>query len=147
MDKAAEYSAEDADITLRLHQVLWPQIATVPALKTLYETCEQPLVPVLMRMEENGVLLDRQMLKVQSTELAKRLMEVLGEAHKEAGAPFNLDSPKQLCTILFEKMQLPVLRKTPTGQPSTAEDVLEDLAETYALPKLILEYCSLSTLN
>jgi len=98
-------------------------------------------------MEEHGALLDHQMLKVQSTELAKRLMELLGEAHKEAGAPFNLDSPKQLCTILFEKMQLPVLRKTPTGQPSTAEDVLEELAGSYPLPKLILEHRSLSKLK
>ena len=147
VDKAAEYSAEDADVTLRLHQVLWPQIAAVPALKTLYEEIEQPLVPVLLRMEEHGVLLDRQMLRTQSGELAKRLMEVLGEAHKEAGAPFNLDSPKQLCNILFEKMQLPVVRKTPTGQPSTAEDVLEELAESYRLPKLILEYRSLSKLK
>jgi DNA polymerase-1 len=147
VDKAAEYSAEDADVTLRLHEVLWPQIAGVPALKTLYETCEQPLVPVLARMEEHGVLLDRQMLRSQSNELAKRLMEVLAEAHKEAGAPFNLDSPKQLGTILFEKMQLPVLRKTPTGQPSTAEDVLEELAETYPLPKLILEHRNLSKLK
>ena len=128
VDKAAEYSSEDSDVTLRLHQVLWPQIASVPALKTLYEECEQPLVPVLLRMEEHGVLLDRQMLRTQSTELGKRLMEVLAEAHREAGAPFNLDSPKQLCNILFEKMQLPVIRKTPTGQPSTAEDVLEELA-------------------
>ena len=147
VDKAAEYSAEDADVTLRLHQVLWPQLAAVPALKALYEECEQPLVPVLLRMEEHGVLLDRQMLRTQSNELAKRLMEVLGEAHREAGAPFNLDSPKQLCTILFEKMQLPVLRKTPTGQPSTAEDVLEELAESYHLPKLILEHRSLSKLK
>ena len=123
VDKAAEYSSEDSDVTLRLHQVLWPQISSVPALKTLYEECEQPLVPVLLRMEEHGVLLDRQMLRMQSTELGKRLMEILGEAHREAGAPFNLDSPKQLCNILFEKMQLPVIRKTPTGQPSTAEDV------------------------
>jgi DNA polymerase-1 len=147
VDKAAEYSAEDADVTLRLHEVLWPRIAAVPALKALYEDCEQPLVPVLLRMEERGVLLDRQMLRAQSSELAKRLMEVLGEAHKEAGAPFNLDSPKQLCNILFEKMQLPVLRKTPTGQPSTAEDVLEELAENYKLPKLILEHRSLSKLK
>jgi len=147
VDKAAEYSAEDADVTLRLHQVLWPQISTVPALKTLYETCEQPLVAVLLRMEEHGVLLDRQMLRTQSSELAKRLMEILADAHKEAGAPFNLDSPKQLCTILFEKMQLPVLRKTPTGQPSTAEDVLEELAESYRLPRLILEHRSLSKLK
>jgi DNA polymerase-1 len=126
---------------------LWPQIAAVPALKALYEDVEQPLVPVLARMEERGVLLDRQMLKSQSSELGKRLMEVLGQAHKEAGAPFNLDSPKQLGTILFEKMQLPVLRKTPTGQPSTAEDVLEELAESYPLPKLILEHRNLSKLK
>ena len=147
VDKAAEYSSEDSDVTLRLHQVLWPQISSVPALKTLYEECEQPLVPVLLRMEEHGVLLDRQMLRTQSTELGKRLMEVLGEAHREAGAPFNLDSPKQLCNILFEKMNLPVVRKTPTGQPSTAEDVLEELAESYKLPKLILEHRSLSKLK
>jgi DNA polymerase-1 len=147
VDKAAEYSSEDSDVTLRLHQVLWPQIESVPALKTLYEECEQPLVPVLLRMEEHGVLLDRQMLRVQSTELGKRLMEILGEAHREAGAPFNLDSPKQLCNILFEKMQLPVIRKTPTGQPSTAEDVLEELAESFALPKLILEHRGLSKLK
>jgi DNA polymerase-1 len=147
VDKAAEYSAEDSDVTLRLHQVLWPQITTVPALKTLYEECEQPLVPVLLRMEEHGVLLDRQMLRLQSTQLAKRLLEVLAAAHKEAGAPFNLDSPKQLGTILFEKLQLPVMRKTPTGQPSTAEDVLEELAESYPLPKLILEHRGLSKLK
>jgi DNA polymerase-1 len=147
VDKAAEYSSEDSDVTLRLHQVLWPQISTVPQLKTLYEECEQPLVPVLLRMEEHGVLLDRQMLRTQSTELGKRLMELLGEAHREAGAPFNLDSPKQLCNILFEKMQLPVIRRTPTGQPSTAEDVLEELAASYPLPKLILEHRSLSKLK
>ena len=147
VDKAAEYSAEDSDVTLRLHEVLWPQIAAIPALKTLYEECEQPLVPVLGRMEEHGVLLDRQMLRTQGNELAKRLMELLGEAHREAGAPFNLDSPKQLGTILFEKMQLPVLRKTPTGQPSTAEDVLEELAASYKLPRLILEHRNLSKLK
>jgi DNA polymerase-1 len=147
VDKAAEYSAEDADVTLRLHQVLWPQLGSVPTLAKLYEEIEQPLVPVLLRMEHHGVLLDRQMLRVQSTELAKRLMEILADAHKEAGAPFNLDSPKQLCNILFEKMQLPVLRKTPTGQPSTAEDVLEELAESYRLPKLILEHRGLSKLK
>jgi DNA polymerase-1 len=147
VDKAAEYSAEDSDVTLRLHEVLWPQISAIPALKTLYETCEQPLVPVLKRMEEHGVLLDRQMLRAQSNELAKRLMEVLAQAHKEAGAPFNLDSPRQLATILFEKMQLPVVRKTPTGQPSTAEDVLEELAGSYPLPRLILEHRNLSKLK
>jgi DNA polymerase-1 len=147
VDKAAEYSAEDADVTLRLHQVLWPQLGTAPALKRLYEEIEQPLVPVLLGMEHHGVLIDRQMLRLQSSELAKRLMEVLADAHKEAGAPFNLDSPKQLCNILFEKMQLPVVRKTPTGQPSTAEDVLEELAASYRLPRLILEHRSLSKLK
>jgi DNA polymerase-1 len=147
VDKAAEYSAEDADVTLRLHEVLWPQICSVPALKTLYEECEQPLVPVLARMEEHGVLLDRQMLRTQSSELARRLQEILAEAHQVAGAPFNLDSPKQLGNILFEKMQLPVLRKTPTGQPSTAEDVLEDLAKNYPLPRLILEHRNLAKLK
>jgi DNA polymerase I len=147
VDKAAEYSSEDSDVTLRLHEVIWPQISAVPALKTLYEECEQPLVPVLLRMEDRGVLIDRQMLRTQGNEIGKRLMELLAEAHKEAGAPFNLDSPKQLGNILFEKMQLPVVRKTPTGQPSTAEDVLEELAETYALPKLILEHRNLSKLK
>ena len=147
VDKASEYSSKDSDVTLRLHQVLWPQIESAPRLQKLYEELEQPLVPVLFRMEEQGVLLDRQMLRTQGTELGKRLMELLGEAHREAGAPFNLDSPKQLCNILFEKMQLPVIRKTPTGQPSTAEDVLEELAESYQLPKLILEHRSLSKLK
>ena len=147
IDKASEYSAEDSDVTLRLHEVLWPQICSVPKLKALYEDCEQPLVPVLMRMEEHGVLLDRQMLRTQGSELGRRLMEVLAEAHKEAGAPFNLDSPKQLGNILFEKMQLPVVRKTPTGQPSTAEDVLEELAESYKLPRLILEHRNLAKLK
>ena len=147
VDKAAEYSSEDSDVTLRLHQVLWPQIAGVPALKALYEECEQPLVPVLLRMEDRGVLIDRQMLRTQSTQLAKRLMEIEADAHREAGHPFNLDSPKQLQSILFEKMNLPVVRKTPTGQPSTAEDVLEELAESYPLPKLILEHRSLSKLK
>ena len=104
-------------------------------------------MPVLARMEEHGVLLDRQMLRTQGNELAKRLMELLAEAHKEAGAPFNLDSPKQLGNILFEKMQLPVVRKTPTGQPSTAEDVLEELAASYQLPRLILEHRNLAKLK
>ena len=147
VDKAAEYSSEDSDVTLRLHHVLWPQIAGVPALKALYEECEQPLVSVLLRMEDRGVLIDRQMLRTQSSQLAKRLMELEAEAHREAGHPFNLDSPKQLQSILFEKMNLPVVRKTPTGQPSTAEDVLEELAGSYPLPKLILEHRGLSKLK
>ncbi len=147
VDKASEYSAEDADVTLRLHRVLWPLIESLPALKTLYEECEQPLVPVLLRMEEHGVLIDRQMMRTQSSELARRLMEIEALAHREAGAPFNLDSPKQLCSVLFERLQLPVIRKTPTGQPSTGEDVLEELAESYPLPKLILEHRGLAKLK
>jgi DNA polymerase-1 len=147
VDRAAEYSAEDADITLRLHQAIWPQIEAVPALKFVYENIEQPLVPVLFRMERAGVLVDRALLKAQSTELASRMLELQSEAHKEAGGVFNVDSPKQLQEILFGKLGIPVMRKTPTGQPSTAEDVLEELAESYRLPKLILEYRGMAKLK
>jgi DNA polymerase-1 len=147
VETAAEYSAEDADVTLQLHRHLWAELGKIPALRTLYETIEQPLVPVLMRMEEHGVLIDRKMLGIQSQELAKRMLEVAARAHKEAGGPFNIDSPKQLQEILYSKLQLPVLGKTPTGQPSTAENVLEDLAESYTLPKLVLEYRGLAKLK
>jgi DNA polymerase-1 len=147
VDRAAEYSAEDADITLQLHHAIWPQIEAVPALKFVYENIEQPLVPVLFRMERAGVLVDRALLKTQSTELASRMLELQAQAHKEAGGVFNVDSPKQLQEILFGKLGIPVMRKTPTGQPSTAEDVLEELAETYPLPKLILEYRGMAKLK
>src|SRR6202161_278498 len=147
VDRAAEYSAEDADITLQLHQAIWPQMEAVPALKFVYENIEQPLVPVLFRMERAGVLVDRALLKAQSTELASRMLELQSEAHKEAGGVFNVDSPKQLQEILFGKLGIPVMRKTPTGQPSTAEDVLEELAATYPLPKLILEYRGVAKLK
>jgi DNA polymerase-1 len=147
VDRAAEYSAEDADITLQLHQAIWPQIESVPSLKFVYENIEQPLVPVLFRMERAGVLVDRGMLKAQSAELAARMLELQGLAHKEAGGAFNVDSPKQLQEVLFVKLGIPVMRKTPTGQPSTAEDVLEELAETYPLPKLILEYRGMAKLK
>ena len=147
IETAGEYSAEDADITLRLHRTLWPAIAAEPRLKHLYEDIEQPLVPVLFGMEHRGVLLDRELLRVQSDELAVKLAELQDAAQTEAGQPFNLDSPKQLQQILYEKMQIPVLRKTPKGQPSTAEDVLEELAASHALPKLILEYRSLAKLR
>jgi DNA polymerase I len=147
VDRATEYSAEDADITLQLHQALWPQIEAVPALKAVYETIEQPLVPVLYRMERTGVLVDRELLKIQSSELAARMLELQTQAHAEAGGPFNVDSPKQLQEILFVKMGIPVTRKTPTGQPSTAEDVLEELAAAYPLPKLILEYRGVAKLK
>ena len=147
VETAAEYAAEDADITLRLHQQLWPQLEAVPALAQLYTQIEQPLVPVLQRMERGGVLIDRVMLKQQSFELAARLGELALEAQRAAGQDFNLESPKQLQQILFEKLQIPVLRKTPTGQPSTAEDVLEELAAEHALPRIILDYRLLAKLR
>jgi DNA polymerase-1 len=140
VDRATEYAAEDADVTLQLHRALWPQIAALPRLAALYETIEQPLVPVLYRMERTGVLVDRELLRVQSGQLAERMLELETEAHAEAGTIFNLDSPKHLQEILFGKLGIPVMRKTPTGQPSTAEDVLEELAASYALPRLILAY-------
>ena len=145
--RATEYSAEDADVTLQLHRALWPQICATPKLRELYETIEQPLVPVLYRMERAGVLVDRDQLKKQSAELANRMLELEQAAHNEAGGAFNLDSPKQLQQILFERLQIPVTRKTPTGQPSTAEDVLEELAVNHALPKLILEYRGIAKLK
>jgi len=147
VERAAEYSAEDADVTMRLHRTLWPQIASVPALASLYETIEQPLVPVLLGMERRGVLIDREMLRTQGREIAARLEERLAAARAEAGVELNIDSPKQLQQILYEKLGLPVLRKTPTGQPSTAEDVLEELAASYALPRIVLEYRALAKLK
>ena len=147
VDRAAEYSSEDADITLQLHRAIWPQIEALPALKFVYENIEQPLVPVLFRMERTGVLVDRALLKAQSSELASRMLELQSQAHQEAGGVFNVDSPKQLQEILFGKLGIPVMRKTPTGQPSTAEDVLEELAETHRLPKLILEYRGMAKLK
>ncbi len=147
VERAAEYAAEDADVTLRLHRTLWPALEALPALERVYTSIEQPLVPVLCAMEEAGVLLDAARLRAQSRELAARLVEIEAAAHREAGQPFNLDSPKQLQFLLFEKLGLPPLRKTPTGQPSTAEDVLEELATDYALPRLILEYRGLAKLR
>lgn len=147
IERAAEYAAEDADITLQLHRTLWPRITSVPALERLYEQVEQPLVPVLLRMERRGVLVDRLKLEAQSREIAGRLGELVNQAHAAAGEPFNVDSPKQLQHILYERLALPVLRKTPTGQPSTAEDVLEELARRYPLPRIVLEYRALAKLK
>jgi len=147
VDRAAEYAAEDADVTLQLHRALWPQIAALPKLAVLYETIEQPLVQVLYRMERTGVLVDAALLRVQSGELTMRMRELETLAHAEAGGSFNLDSPKQLQEILFGKLGIPVSRKTPTGQPSTAEDVLEELAEKFPLPRLILEYRGVAKLK
>jgi DNA polymerase-1 len=147
VERAGEYAAEDADVTLRLHAALWPQLCTLPPLRQLYEECEQPLLPVLLGMEHHGVLVDRERLRTQSREFARQLQELLVQAHREAGHEFNIESPKQLQQILFERLQLPVRRKTPTGQPSTAEDVLEELAASYALPRIVLEYRALAKLK
>ncbi len=147
VETAAEYAAEDADVTLQLHRVLHEALAKEPALLKVYEEIEQPLVPVLLAMEHHGVLIDREMLRKQSGEIAKRLVELEAEAHASAGQPFNLDSPKQLQEILFTKQGLPVRQKTRTGQPSTAEEVLEELAGRYPLPRIILEYRGLAKLR
>src|SRR3984957_2672915 len=147
VDRAAEYSAEDADITLQLHLALWPQIEAQPTLKAVYETIEQPLGQVWARVGRTGALGGRELLRTQSSELAARMLELQGQAHAEAGGAFNVDSPKQLQEILFGKLGIPVIRKTPTGQPSTAEDVLEELAVSYPLPKLILEYRGVAKLK
>jgi DNA polymerase-1 len=117
LEIAAPYAAEDADITLRLHHDLWRQLNEIESLKRVYEEIEQPLVPVLLSMEETGVLIDRKMLALQSKQLAKKMVELESEAHRLAGGPFNLGSPKQLQQILFEQLELPVIRKTPKGQP------------------------------
>ena len=147
IEDAGHYAAEDADITLRLHQHLWPKLQAEPALEKVLVELEIPLIPVLARMEQTGVLIDGKLLLQQSSELAKRMLELEGQAHEAAGQPFNLGSPKQLQQILFEKLELPVIRKTPKGQASTAEDVLRELANNYELPKLILEHRSISKLK
>ncbi|MDH5242098.1 MAG: DNA polymerase I, partial [Gammaproteobacteria bacterium] len=147
LESAAPYAAEDADITLQLHEALWKQLNEFPRLKSVYEDIEQPLVPILLAMEETGVLVDRKMLTTQSGELAKKMVELEAKAHKLAGGPFNLGSPKQLQEILFDRLGLPVVRKTPKGQPSTAEDVLVELAEEYDLPAVIIDYRSVSKLK
>jgi DNA polymerase-1 len=147
IELAAPYAAEDADITLRLHQHIFPQLKQIDSLATVYETIEMPLVPVLARMEQTGVLVDEQMLSQQSGELTASIKALETQAHEAAGQPFNLGSPKQIQEILYDKLGLPVLKKTPKGQPSTAESVLQDLAVDFPLPRLILEHRSLSKLR
>jgi len=147
LEQAAPYAAEDADITLQLHKTLWKKLGDTGRLQDVYESIEQPLVPVLFAMEESGVLLDTKMLKKQSGELAEKLAALETEAHEIAGGPFNLGSPKQLQEILFGQLDLPVIRKTPKGQPSTAEDVLQQLADDYELPRVILEYRGMAKLK
>jgi DNA polymerase-1 len=147
LEEAGPYAAEDADITLRLHQALWPRLEAEPGLAGVFDTIEVPLVPVLSKIERNGALISASMLGQQSLELGKRMEELVREAHQLAGGEFNLGSPKQLGEILFQKLELPVIKKTPKGAPSTAEEVLVELAHDYELPKVILEYRSLSKLK
>jgi DNA polymerase-1 len=145
--RATQYSAEDADVTLRLHRVMDAMLEGEEKLRNVYRSIEMPLLEVLFDMERHGVLLDAAALDAQSNELGRRLVELERRVHELAGQPFNLGSPKQLQEILFEKHRLPVAKKTPTGQPSTDEDVLEQLALHHPLPKLILEYRALSKLK
>ena len=147
LDAAGPYAAEDADVTMQLHRCLWPKLGDTGSLREVYTGIEQPLVPVLLDMEETGVLIDENMLARQSKELSKKMAELESQAHELAGGPFNLGSPKQLQEILFEKLELPVLRKTPKGQPSTAEDVLAELAADYELPRVIIDYRGVSKLK
>ena len=147
LEKAAPYAAEDADITLRLHQTLRPQLKATGKLASVYEEIDLPLVPVLSRMEQRGTLISASTLRQHSQELAERMAELEKEAHDVAGETFNLGSTKQLQAIFYDKMGLPVIKKTPKGAPSTAEPVLQELAHEHELPRLILEHRSLSKLK
>jgi DNA polymerase-1 len=147
LDEACRYAAEDADITLRLHRHLWPKLEGTPSLKKVYQEIEIPLVPVLARMERTGVLVDARMLKRQSLELGEALRKLVAEAHALVGHPFSLDSPKQLAQVLFAERGLPLQHRTPSGQPSTNEEALEELAELDELPRKILAYRSLAKLK
>jgi DNA polymerase-1 len=148
VEQAAEYAAEDADVTLRLHRELWPRLESEPRLAELLQALEMPLVPVLSRMERTGVRVDAAMLARQSRELAERMHALEQQAHRVAGGPFNLGSPKQIGEIFFERLKLPVVAKTPTGAPSTAESVLQELADQgYELPALILQHRGLAKLK
>jgi DNA polymerase-1 len=147
LEQAGPYAAEDADITLRLHEALWPRLSQTPSLLSVYETLEAPLIPVLSRIERNGALIDQALLRAQSAEIAERLKTLEAEAHELAGGPFNLASTKQLQEVLYEKLELPVLKKTPKGAPSTAEPVLAELAHDYPLPAVIMRYRTLAKLK
>ena len=147
VEQAGTYAAEDADITLQLHQHLWPRLQQIPALAKLLLEIEVPLLSVLSHIERNGVKIDAAMLRRQSSELAHRMLELEQQVHAMAGQPFNLASPMQIQEILFGKLNLPVLKKTPKGQPSTAEDVLQELALDYPLPALILEHRGIAKLK
>ena len=143
---ATDYAAEDADITLRLHQELWPQIQANPGLLYVYQQIEMPAMHVLGVMERNGIRIDSALLGKQGQQVGKRLLELEGEIHQLAGQPFNIQSPKQIAEILFGQLELPVIKKTPSGAPSTDEEVLQKLAEDYPLPARILDYRGLAKL-
>ncbi len=147
LEQAADYAAEDADITLRLHQYLYPLVAKAPKLLEVYRDIEMPVARVLWAVERNGVLIDAQRLQDQSGEIGAKLIELEAKAHELAGGEFNLNSPKQIGEIFFEKLKLPVVKKTPSGSPSTDEEVLQKLAEDYPLPKVLLDYRGLSKLK
>ena len=147
IDRATEYAAEDADVTLQLHNAMWPRVSQDEGLKFIYEKIEVPTSVVLQKIERNGVLIDAQLLATQSHELGLRMLEMEKQAYELAGQPFNLNSPKQICEIFFDKLQLPVVKKTPSGTPSTDEEVLQKLAENYPLPKILLDYRGLSKLK
>ncbi|WP_287145995.1 DNA polymerase I [Aeromonas sp.] len=147
LEQAAPYAAEDADITLRLHQTLWGQLEAVPGLSRVFSEIELPLLPVLARMELLGTTIDPKLLHQQSQEIELRLAELERQAHELAGQEFNLSSPKQLGEVLFTKLGLPIIKKTPKGAPSTAEEVLAELAETYELPRLLMEHRTLAKLK
>ena len=147
LEKASDYAAEDADITLRLHQTLFPKLEQESSLLSVFNDIEMPLVSILSKIERTGALVDADMLRLHSQQLAKRMLELETEAHELAGQAFNLGSPKQLGEILFEKLGLPVIQKTPKGAPSTAEPVLQELALDYPLPKVLMEYRGLSKLK
>ena len=147
IDVATQYAAEDADITLRLHQALYPAIQSDDRLNYIYREIEMPILDVLFEIERNGVLLDYKLLQKQSHELGEKLYALEQQAYTVAGQPFNLNSPKQIQEILFTQLKLPIIKKTPTGVPSTDEDVLQQLALDYPLPKLLLDYRSLAKLK
>ncbi|TCV88052.1 DNA polymerase I [Sulfurirhabdus autotrophica] len=147
IETAAEYAAEDADITLQLHESLYPQVSADSKLEYVYRHIEMPLIQILYQIERNGVLLDSRLLGIQSHELGLKIQELEKQAHILAGQPFNLNSPKQIQEILFTQQNLPVIKKTPGGTPSTDEDVLQKLAEDYPLPKLLLEYRGIAKLK
>jgi DNA polymerase-1 len=147
LDRATEYAAEDAEVTLALHQAMWPRLEKLPQLRNVYEAIEIPVSKILLEMERIGVLIDRDRLAAQSVEIARRLAELEARAQELAGQPFNLGSPKQVGEILFGVLKLPVAKKTASGAPSTDEEVLEKLAEDYPLPKVLLEHRGLAKLK